>query len=127
MSFASKQRPEGDGWCVEEIWELAALGEKMFDFRELIIPDNKGAQYHLLAMSSSEDGLLEVLTLSSSGVTDEQTIILRQYNRVNRTFKYLGEGDDLVALKRNPESSNFAELTEGSISELILNAVEKLL
>jgi len=78
-----------------------------------------------LACSSSEEGILEVLTVSSSGKTDEQTFILRQYNRLERTFRYLSEGENLLDLKNNPSNTQFAELISGSITEQILSAVEE--
>lgn len=97
----------------------------MFDYRKLELTDTSGAEYHLLAYSSSAKGILEVLTVSSSGETDEQTFILRQYNRPERTFRYLSEGENLLDLKNNPPNPEFAELISGSISEQILSAVEE--
>ncbi|MEB7893394.1 hypothetical protein NGK65_06550 [Serratia ureilytica] len=85
---------------------------------KISIPTDSKAVYTVLG-KGERDGLKTIITKreGSSGVSYSE----RAYDCVNRTVKYLGDGETLEQMKSSHADSNMSEIVPESIADYVGN------
>jgi hypothetical protein len=80
----------------------------------ILVPTDPSTKYIVLDITRQPNGLVEITTQrdGKSGTTYSKRLV----DCANATFKYLGEGDTVEAMRNSKPDPNMAELVSGSIS-----------